>query len=114
MVVLYWHFGEESHFQKKSPSLFLAQLLCIFAKTVNSLCRSYKSLDLQGSASSFNVPPCTRCGGGFGKRQQRNGGAERVVVRRNGWHNWKEEENLGGGAHQGQNGWSKITGATDL
>ncbi|CAH7671673.1 hypothetical protein BY996DRAFT_6501260 [Phakopsora pachyrhizi] len=32
----------------------------------------------------------------------------------NGWHYWKEEQKLGGGAHQGQSNWSKITGAMDL
>ncbi|CAH7685300.1 hypothetical protein BY996DRAFT_6619758 [Phakopsora pachyrhizi] len=31
-----------------------------------------------------------------------------------GWHTWKEEEKLGGGAHQDQSGWSRITGAKDL
>ncbi|CAH7689776.1 hypothetical protein PPACK8108_LOCUS24913 [Phakopsora pachyrhizi] len=32
----------------------------------------------------------------------------------NEWHLWKEEQKLGGGAHQGQSDWRKITGATDL
>ncbi|CAH7689062.1 hypothetical protein PPACK8108_LOCUS24121 [Phakopsora pachyrhizi] len=39
---------------------------------------------------------------------------EGVAVERNGWDHWKEEQKLGGGAHQGQSGWSKTTGATDL
>ncbi|CAH7687675.1 hypothetical protein PPACK8108_LOCUS22493 [Phakopsora pachyrhizi] len=30
------------------------------------------------------------------------------------WGHWKEEQKLGGAAHQGQSGWSKTTGATDL
>ncbi|KAI8444794.1 hypothetical protein BY996DRAFT_6484350 [Phakopsora pachyrhizi] len=36
---------------------------------------------------------------------------EGVIVGRNGWGHWKEEENLGGGACKGQNDWRKITGA---
>ncbi|CAH7687663.1 hypothetical protein PPACK8108_LOCUS22475 [Phakopsora pachyrhizi] len=32
----------------------------------------------------------------------------------NGWCHWKEEKKLGGGSHQGQSGWRKTTGATDL
>ncbi|KAI8459904.1 hypothetical protein BY996DRAFT_6589994 [Phakopsora pachyrhizi] len=39
---------------------------------------------------------------------------EGVTVEGNGWHHWKEGQKLGGGAHQGQSGWSKTTGATDL
>ncbi|CAH7671344.1 hypothetical protein PPACK8108_LOCUS6116 [Phakopsora pachyrhizi] len=39
---------------------------------------------------------------------------EGVIVGRKEWCNWKEEETLGGGALQGQNNLSKITGATDL
>ncbi|CAH7675980.1 hypothetical protein PPACK8108_LOCUS11073 [Phakopsora pachyrhizi] len=38
----------------------------------------------------------------------------RVAVEGNRWHHWKEEQMLGGGAHQGQSVWSKTTGATDL
>ncbi|KAI8458611.1 hypothetical protein BY996DRAFT_6539742 [Phakopsora pachyrhizi] len=57
------------------------------------------------------------CGGRFGK-----GGAKSapgaciggVAVGGNGWLYWKEGQKLGGGAHQGQSSWSKITGATDL
>ncbi|KAI8444873.1 hypothetical protein BY996DRAFT_6487226 [Phakopsora pachyrhizi] len=57
----------------------------------------------------------------------RNGGAGRgfcwilqdfeeegVAGEENGWRHWKEGQKLGGGAHQGQSGWSKTTGATDL
>ncbi|CAH7665752.1 hypothetical protein PPACK8108_LOCUS37 [Phakopsora pachyrhizi] len=32
----------------------------------------------------------------------------------NGCHHLKEEQKLGGGAHQGQSDWSKTTGAMDL
>ncbi|CAH7676918.1 hypothetical protein PPACK8108_LOCUS12027 [Phakopsora pachyrhizi] len=39
---------------------------------------------------------------------------EVVIMGSNGWCHWKEEEKLGGGAHQGQDGWSKTTGARDL
>ncbi|CAH7683051.1 hypothetical protein PPACK8108_LOCUS16307 [Phakopsora pachyrhizi] len=39
---------------------------------------------------------------------------EGVAVGENGWHHWEEEQKLGGGAHQGQSGWSKTMGATDL
>ncbi|KAI8449781.1 hypothetical protein BY996DRAFT_8689591 [Phakopsora pachyrhizi] len=39
---------------------------------------------------------------------------EGVAVEENGWRHWKEGQKLGGGAHQGQSGWSKTTGATDL
>ncbi|CAH7669070.1 hypothetical protein PPACK8108_LOCUS3641 [Phakopsora pachyrhizi] len=39
---------------------------------------------------------------------------EGVAVEGNRWCHWKEEQKLGGGAHQGQSGWSKTTGATDL
>ncbi|KAI8449663.1 hypothetical protein BY996DRAFT_6510441 [Phakopsora pachyrhizi] len=39
---------------------------------------------------------------------------EGVVVEENGWCHWKEGQKLGGGAHKGQSGWSKTTGATDL
>ncbi|CAH7683791.1 hypothetical protein PPACK8108_LOCUS17518 [Phakopsora pachyrhizi] len=39
---------------------------------------------------------------------------ERVAVGGNGWNHCKEEQKLGGGAHQGQSGWSKTTGAMDL
>ncbi|CAH7690326.1 hypothetical protein PPACK8108_LOCUS25644 [Phakopsora pachyrhizi] len=39
---------------------------------------------------------------------------EGVAVEGNGWRHWKEGQKLGGGAHQGQSGWSKTTGATDL
>ncbi|KAI8446321.1 hypothetical protein BY996DRAFT_6500068 [Phakopsora pachyrhizi] len=39
---------------------------------------------------------------------------EGVVVEIKEWCHWKEEQKLGGGAHQGQSGWSKTTGATDL
>ncbi|KAI8444169.1 hypothetical protein BY996DRAFT_6514662 [Phakopsora pachyrhizi] len=35
-------------------------------------------------------------------------------VGRHGWHFWKEEQKLDGGAHQGQSAWRKTTGATDL
>ncbi|KAI8445164.1 hypothetical protein BY996DRAFT_6503404 [Phakopsora pachyrhizi] len=65
-------------------------------------------------------------GGGCGGRICK-GGAERgfcwisqdfeeegVAVEENGWRHWKEEQKLGGGAHQGQSGWSKTTGAMDL
>ncbi|CAH7678492.1 hypothetical protein BY996DRAFT_6603101 [Phakopsora pachyrhizi] len=44
------------------------------------------------------------CGGRFGKR-----GAESAPG-----HHWKEGQKLGEGAHQGQSGWSKTTGAMDL
>ncbi|CAH7687535.1 hypothetical protein PPACK8108_LOCUS22333 [Phakopsora pachyrhizi] len=67
------------------------------------------------------------CGGRIGKGGQEKGGAERgfcwisqdfeeegVAVEENGWPHWKEEQKLGGGAHQGQSGWSQTTGATDL
>ncbi|CAH7675917.1 hypothetical protein PPACK8108_LOCUS10999 [Phakopsora pachyrhizi] len=37
-----------------------------------------------------------------------------LAVEGNGWRHWKEEETLGGGAHQGQSDWSKTTQATDL
>ncbi|CAH7672231.1 hypothetical protein PPACK8108_LOCUS7042 [Phakopsora pachyrhizi] len=70
----------------------------------------------------------------FGKRRQGKGGAEsapgvlkggfcwillgfeeeRVAVEGHVWRHWKEEQTLGGGAHQGHCGWSKTTGATDL
>ncbi|CAH7673423.1 hypothetical protein PPACK8108_LOCUS8279 [Phakopsora pachyrhizi] len=30
------------------------------------------------------------------------------------WHHWKEEQKLGGDAHQGQSGWRKTTGTMDL
>ncbi|CAH7674007.1 hypothetical protein PPACK8108_LOCUS23006 [Phakopsora pachyrhizi] len=30
------------------------------------------------------------------------------------WNHWKEEKKLGGGAYQGQSGWSKTTRAMDL
>ncbi|KAI8450493.1 hypothetical protein BY996DRAFT_8396379 [Phakopsora pachyrhizi] len=59
--------------------------------------------------------------------RQGKGGAERgfcwtlqdfeeegVAGEKNGWRHWKGEQKLGGGAHQGQSGWSKTTGATDL
>ncbi|KAI8448104.1 hypothetical protein BY996DRAFT_6483168 [Phakopsora pachyrhizi] len=39
---------------------------------------------------------------------------EGLAVEENGWCHWKEGQKLGGGAHQGQSGWSKTTGATDL
>ncbi|KAI8450209.1 hypothetical protein BY996DRAFT_6479507 [Phakopsora pachyrhizi] len=39
-------------------------------------------------------------------------GEEGVAVEGNGWRHWKEGQKLGGGAHQGQSGWSKTTGAT--
>ncbi|KAI8460966.1 hypothetical protein BY996DRAFT_6530290 [Phakopsora pachyrhizi] len=39
---------------------------------------------------------------------------EGVTGEGNGWRHWKEEKTLGGGAHQGQSGWSKTTGATDF
>ncbi|KAI8453218.1 hypothetical protein BY996DRAFT_6512953 [Phakopsora pachyrhizi] len=63
----------------------------------------------------------------FGKRGQEKGGAERgfcwiflgfeeegVAVEGNRRRHWKEGQKLGGGAHQGQSGWSKTTGAMDL
>ncbi|CAH7667697.1 hypothetical protein PPACK8108_LOCUS2120 [Phakopsora pachyrhizi] len=37
-----------------------------------------------------------------------------VAVEGNGWHHWKEEQKLGGGAHQSQSDWSKTTGAMGL
>ncbi|KAI8458774.1 hypothetical protein BY996DRAFT_8392341 [Phakopsora pachyrhizi] len=39
---------------------------------------------------------------------------EGVAVEENGWRHWKEEQKLGGGAHQGRRGWSKTTGVMDL
>ncbi|CAH7675170.1 hypothetical protein PPACK8108_LOCUS10140 [Phakopsora pachyrhizi] len=39
---------------------------------------------------------------------------EGETLERNRWGHWKEEEKLGGGAHQGQSDWGKITGVTDL
>ncbi|CAH7673736.1 hypothetical protein PPACK8108_LOCUS8623, partial [Phakopsora pachyrhizi] len=33
---------------------------------------------------------------------------EGVAVKENGWCHWKEGQKLGGGAHQGQSGWSKL------
>ncbi|KAI8457642.1 hypothetical protein BY996DRAFT_6531208 [Phakopsora pachyrhizi] len=60
------------------------------------------------------------CGGRIGKRGQGKGGAESapgeegVAVEKIGWRHWKEGQTLGGGAHQGQSGWSKTTGAMDL
>ncbi|KAI8456333.1 hypothetical protein BY996DRAFT_6599802 [Phakopsora pachyrhizi] len=69
----------------------------------------------------------TLCGGRIGKRGQGKGGAERgfcwvllgfeeegVEVEGNGWCHLKEGQKLGGGAHQGQSGWSKTTGAMDF
>ncbi|CAH7670609.1 hypothetical protein PPACK8108_LOCUS5340, partial [Phakopsora pachyrhizi] len=54
------------------------------------------------------------CGGRNGKGGQRNGGAGRGFC----WilQDFEEEggQKLGGGAHQGQSGWSKTTGATDF
>ncbi|CAH7668306.1 hypothetical protein PPACK8108_LOCUS2792 [Phakopsora pachyrhizi] len=68
-----------------------------------------------------------KCGGRFGKGGQGKEGAERgfcwilqdfeeegVAAEVNGWRHWKEGQNLGGSAHQGQSGWSKSTGAMDL
>ncbi|CAH7687673.1 hypothetical protein PPACK8108_LOCUS22491 [Phakopsora pachyrhizi] len=65
-------------------------------------------------------------GGGCGGRKGK-GGAERgfcwslqdfeeegVAGEENEWRHWKEGQKLGGGAHQGQRGWSKTTGATDF
>ncbi|KAI8457154.1 hypothetical protein BY996DRAFT_6508724 [Phakopsora pachyrhizi] len=52
----------------------------------------------------------------FGKGGQEKGGAERGFY----WilQDFEEEgvaeQKLGGGAHQGQSGWSETTGATDL
>ncbi|KAI8449686.1 hypothetical protein BY996DRAFT_6577029 [Phakopsora pachyrhizi] len=67
------------------------------------------------------------CKAPIGKGGQGKGGAERgfcwisqdfeeegVAVEENGWRHLKEEQKLGGGAHQGQSGWSKTTGAMDL
>ncbi|CAH7673116.1 hypothetical protein PPACK8108_LOCUS7978 [Phakopsora pachyrhizi] len=62
----------------------------------------------------------SHCGGRFGKRGQGKGGVESapgeegVAVEGNEWCHWKEGQKLGGGAHQGQSGWSKTTGAMDL
>ncbi|CAH7672962.1 hypothetical protein PPACK8108_LOCUS7809 [Phakopsora pachyrhizi] len=39
---------------------------------------------------------------------------EVVAVEGKRWLHWKEEQKLGGGAHQVQSGWSKTAGATDL
>ncbi|KAI8451097.1 hypothetical protein BY996DRAFT_6536242 [Phakopsora pachyrhizi] len=39
---------------------------------------------------------------------------EGVAVEGNGWRHRNEGQKLGGGAHQGQSGWNKTTGATDL
>ncbi|CAH7684164.1 hypothetical protein BY996DRAFT_6473426 [Phakopsora pachyrhizi] len=36
------------------------------------------------------------------------------VLRRKEWPHWKEGQKLGGGAQQGQSGWSKTTGARDF
>ncbi|KAI8445974.1 hypothetical protein BY996DRAFT_6534989 [Phakopsora pachyrhizi] len=63
-----------------------------------------------------------RCGGRFGKRRVGRGfwwimqdfEEEGVAVKENRWGHWKEGQKLGGGAHQGQSGWSKTTGAMDL
>ncbi|CAH7687494.1 hypothetical protein PPACK8108_LOCUS22284 [Phakopsora pachyrhizi] len=56
------------------------------------------------------------CGGRFGRFCWILLGFEEegVAVEGNGWRHWKEEKTLGGGAHQGQSDWSKITGAKDL
>ncbi|KAI8443204.1 hypothetical protein BY996DRAFT_6485509 [Phakopsora pachyrhizi] len=48
-----------------------------------------------------------------GKEGQRGFQGHFTVVRRR-WSNWKEEEKLDGGAHQGQSFWSRITAAKDL
>ncbi|CAH7673706.1 hypothetical protein PPACK8108_LOCUS8592 [Phakopsora pachyrhizi] len=61
------------------------------------------------------------------KRGQGKGGAERgfywillsfegeaVAVEGNKWRHWKEGQTLRCGAHQGQSGWSKTTGAKDF
>ncbi|KAI8459517.1 hypothetical protein BY996DRAFT_6489866 [Phakopsora pachyrhizi] len=67
------------------------------------------------------------CGGRFGKRGKKKWRGtecstgliienwdEGVIVGENGWGYWKKEENLGGGVHQVQSDWSKITGAMGL
>ncbi|KAI8453464.1 hypothetical protein BY996DRAFT_6530036 [Phakopsora pachyrhizi] len=56
------------------------------------------------------------CGGRFGglRRILQDFEEKGVAVEENGWRHWKEEQKLGGGAHQGQSGWSKTTGAADL
>ncbi|KAI8446215.1 hypothetical protein BY996DRAFT_6443087 [Phakopsora pachyrhizi] len=62
------------------------------------------------------------CGGRSGKGRAERGFCwilqdfeeEGGEVEENGWRHWKEEQKLSGGAHQGQNGWSKATGATDF
>ncbi|CAH7676770.1 hypothetical protein PPACK8108_LOCUS11866 [Phakopsora pachyrhizi] len=74
------------------------------------------------------------CGGRFGKGRQGKGGAESapgmlkegfcwillgfeeegVAVEGNRWCHQKEGQKLGRGVHQGQSGWSKTAGATDL
>ncbi|CAH7672198.1 hypothetical protein PPACK8108_LOCUS7007 [Phakopsora pachyrhizi] len=38
----------------------------------------------------------------------------RKAVEGNRWRHWREEQKLGGGAHQGQSNWSKTTEAMDL
>ncbi|CAH7690591.1 hypothetical protein PPACK8108_LOCUS25986 [Phakopsora pachyrhizi] len=59
-----------------------------------------------------------RCGGRFGKEGQGKRGAKRgfvgILQDFEGEGVAKEEQKLGGGAHQGQSGWSKTTGVTDL
>ncbi|KAI8449235.1 hypothetical protein BY996DRAFT_6461532 [Phakopsora pachyrhizi] len=61
------------------------------------------------STSSFNSLTKTIKTQGGSK-----GGDVGMAVKVNGWHHWKEKQKLGGGAHQGQSGWSKTTGAMDL
>ncbi|KAI8443626.1 hypothetical protein BY996DRAFT_6475370 [Phakopsora pachyrhizi] len=48
------------------------------------------------------------------KEGRRDFEEEGVAVEKNRWRHWKEEQMLGGGAYQGQSGWSKTKGATDL
>ncbi|KAI8450724.1 hypothetical protein BY996DRAFT_8688939 [Phakopsora pachyrhizi] len=58
------------------------------------------------------------CGGRIGKGGTESAPGdfeeEGVAVEENGWGHWKEGQKSGGGAHQGQSGWSKTTGATNL
>ncbi|CAH7689076.1 hypothetical protein PPACK8108_LOCUS24140 [Phakopsora pachyrhizi] len=57
-------------------------------------------------------PNLLRYGKGGERRDLRED--EGVAVEGNKWQYWKEEQKLGGGAHQAQSDWRKTTRATDL
>ncbi|KAI8452223.1 hypothetical protein BY996DRAFT_8395376 [Phakopsora pachyrhizi] len=99
------------HFKKVNGSIPAPPIDGWWLRKISSRTKNLLFQSLENDLKLFQkLMPSSSGGPGVVREESEEG----VTVGRNGWHHWKEEQKLGGGAHQGQSGWSKITGATGL